>query len=166
MKKAIFIEIVWLAGLFVLAFFVYEWIFTNKALDINAHDTYNADGSIYSPGLQIVFALFITAGFIAYLVRAIVFKFKTVRITILLIVFNGLLLIYLERLYQTELNFFVSVFAEKINNDAPVKGLFYGGDTSVFYAIRYLSWVKAFLTLTLAFASFMIGRNWRKAELE
>jgi hypothetical protein len=166
MKKVIIVELIWLAGLLVLAFFVYAWIFTNKALDINAHDTYNADGSIYSPGLQIIPALFISTGFIAYLIRTIVLKFKTLRITVLLIVFNCLLLIYLERLYQSEVSFFVSAFPANSNNDTPVKGLFYGGDASVFYALRWLPLMRAFLTLILAFASFMIGRNWRKAALK
>jgi hypothetical protein len=163
MKKVIFIEMAWLAGLFVLAFFVYEWLFTNRALDINAHDTYNADGSVYSPGFQIIPGLFFFAAFIAYLVRTIVFKFKIARITIISVVFNCLLLTYIGRIYQSEVDFFASMFSESTNNNSIVKGLFYGGDSSVFSGIRYLSWLEAFLILTLAFSSFMIGRNWRRS---
>ena len=165
MKKAIIVEIVWLAGLLGLAFLISAWIISNNALDISAHDTYNLDGSKFSPWAPFVFTLFILGGFITYFIRAIFFRFRILRLCIILMIFTCLVLGAIER---SEYSF--NSFLSKANweysapaNTATVKGLFYGGDSSVLVVGQLLLWFKAFLTLTLMFASFMIGRNWRKA---
>jgi len=165
MKKAIFTEIAWFAGLFITAVLLSGWFFSNNALDVRDQDTYHSDGSKFSSLGPIQCMFFLALGFGVYFIRAIFSRFKIFSVCIGLVFFSLLGLGTLEYSLYNFYHTFSSVYWANSGPAAPVKGLFYGGDMSVVHDIRVLVLIKAFLTLCLAFTSLMIGRLHRGLSL-
>ncbi len=168
MKRAIITEVVCLVGLLILAVLISEWIISNNALDISAHDTYNLDGSKFSPWRPFIFAFFIVMGFVVYLIRAIFLRFEIFRVCIILAIFTCLILGAIEYSGYSLYSIFSRAYWQYSPN---TKGLYFGGGVTAFRENEFLVWLKAFLVLTLAFTSFMTGkiyknRNGRLSEPE
>jgi hypothetical protein len=166
MKRSIIFEIIWLTGSFIVAFLLFGFMRSDRALDINMHDTYLI-GSGFVPNLSLmyfVFIYFIVIGFCLCLIRALYFSFKVILTDIILLIFAGLVLYFLSGvIYIIHPPVFESPLIDKTSS-APVGGLFYGGS----YSSSYL-WgsriIKIFLMFILAFTGFMIGRNWHKSRI-
>jgi hypothetical protein len=165
MKKKLIIELVWLAGIFVVSYLLFEFVAGNSALDINMHDTYIV-GGVFGPNLSwpyFFFAYFITVGFGIYLIRVTYFSFSVIHTDIILLVFTGLFLCFLGDVIFI---FHPSVLEAHLTDlSAPVKGLFYGGSYSNSHIwATYI--IKVLLMLILSFTGFMIGKNWDKSMLK
>jgi|GEM_PF-3432416 len=155
MKRAIILEVIWLAAILVVSFLLVEFVSTGKAADINMHDTYIVGGA-FGSNLTLtyfIFAYFTTIGFFVYLIRVVYFECKVILTDIVLLILTCLALYFLS-----DILFIVHPPVIDQTSAAPIKGLFYGGSYSSSYTwgIRI---VKIFLMLVLAFTGFMIGRN-------
>jgi len=159
MKKTFIKELIWLAGCLIAAWLSCGFLVGGSALDINLHDTY-MPGSLFGPNLSStysVFTYFVTIGFWVYLIRTLYFNFKIILTDIILLIFTGLILCFFNDIFFTTR--FPMLNAPAIDNAAPVKGLFYGGDLNSFlWGIRI---IKTLLILLLAFTGFMIGKKWK-----
>ncbi|BAU55999.1 hypothetical protein [Mucilaginibacter gotjawali] len=164
MNKKIRCEVLWLAGCLITAYLCYVLIAGGSALDINMHDTYLA-GGLFGPNLSsayFVFSYFVTIGFGVYLIRTLFFNFKVILTDIILLIFTGLVLCFFNEflfvIHPPVLN------SPAIDNTAPVKGLFYGGDlNSYLWGIHI---IKMLLIVLLTFTGFMLGRKWDKGNVK
>jgi hypothetical protein len=80
MRKKLIVEAIWLAGIFVVSYLLFEFVAGNSALDINMHDTYIVNNGI-SASLSLscfLFSYFITIGFCVFFVRVVYFEFKLI----------------------------------------------------------------------------------------
>jgi len=164
MKKKLLFELIWLVCILILSIFIAVFAPGNAPMDINAHDTFimGIGGAFpFSPYFYIA-SIFLVLTFFLYFIRALYTGFKVSFYTWGLLISTGVLIFSFSNIVSIA-TLMPGIFRINDRPDIPVTGLFYGGSFRAGYALVF-DVLKIVLILTFAFAAFMIGRNWKKAQ--
>lgn len=145
MKKKVISELIWLVGLFVLAFLM-AFIPGNHALDINMHGTYiMVDGHTYTPTLySYPLALFIIILCLVYFIRCLLKRFTELVTDVGLLISTAIALFFFSDI--------ILIFTVSQMHFAAMPGLRHW-----FYYLRIV------LMMVLVLDVFMIGGNWKNS---